>query len=347
MLGSVTALNSSSARPIQSSTTPEVDPIKVSASVSGASKGAPETSDGIKPIEPSIETGTKSTQGDDQGDSLTLSQEAKNLAGETEKGEEAEEKAIVQDQEEADQVETEELTKKSATSEAEKVGNELSAAEKEQVEKLKQRDAEVKAHEQAHLAAAGGIANGGPKYDYQRGPDGKQYAIGGSVNISVSAEGSPQETIAKADQIIRSAQAPAEPSGKDRQIAAKARSLRVEAEQELRQENLEEATKPEKAKETSGLEEKDDSEEGGETSSLVKDNDSKEASGLNVGDAKKETGGLNVVEKPAETSGQAVVDNEDSDESPLEKNFGNNGVTYGFGNRTAGQISLNRISLTA
>ena len=44
-----------------------------------------------------------------------------------------------------------------------------------------------RAHEMAHLAAAGGLATG-PYYEYQQGPDSKQYAVGGHVNIDTSPE---------------------------------------------------------------------------------------------------------------------------------------------------------------
>ncbi|MCM8525360.1 MAG: hypothetical protein NE327_02510, partial [Lentisphaeraceae bacterium] len=48
-------------------------------------------------------------------------------------------------------------------------------------EKLKERDREVRQHENAHLAAAGPHARGGPHYTFQNGNDGNAYAIGGHV----------------------------------------------------------------------------------------------------------------------------------------------------------------------
>lgn len=62
-----------------------------------------------------------------------------------------------------------------------KANNELSDEEQKQVEELQKRDREVKQHEQAHLSAGAGIVVSGPTYQYQRGPDGNQYAIGGEV----------------------------------------------------------------------------------------------------------------------------------------------------------------------
>ncbi|MDX1353690.1 MAG: putative metalloprotease CJM1_0395 family protein, partial [Thiomicrorhabdus sp.] len=54
------------------------------------------------------------------------------------------------------------------------------------INQLKARDAEVRAHEMAHLSTAGGYARGGMSFTYQMGPDGKQYAIGGEVGIDTT-----------------------------------------------------------------------------------------------------------------------------------------------------------------
>lgn len=100
---------------------------------------------------------------------------------------------------------------------------ELTAEERAEVEQLKQRDTEVRQHEQAHLAAAGQYAKGGASFEYQTGPDGRRYAVGGEVNIDSSPiEGDPDATIAKMQQIRAAALAPAEPSGQDRSVAASA-----------------------------------------------------------------------------------------------------------------------------
>jgi len=113
----------------------------------------------------------------------------------------------------------------------------LTPEEQQQVDKLKARDVEVRAHESAHLSAAGQYAQGGPKYVYQTGPDGKQYAIGGSVSIDVSpVSGDPQATIQKAQQVRTAALAPAEPSGQDQKVAAAASSMEADARMKLAQE---------------------------------------------------------------------------------------------------------------
>jgi len=105
----------------------------------------------------------------------------------------------------------------------------LSPEQLKEVEKLKARDREVRAHEMAHLAAAGGLATSGASFTYQRGPDGVSYAIGGEVQIDTSSGSSPEETLRKAQTIRAAALAPAEPSGQDRAVAAKASQMEAEA----------------------------------------------------------------------------------------------------------------------
>ena len=102
------------------------------------------------------------------------------------------------------------------------------------IAELKRRDREVRAHEQAHLAAAGQYALGGAKYTYQRGPAGKNYAVGGEVQIDTSpVPGDPEATLRKAEQIRRAANAPASPSAQDRAVAAEAVSLAIQARIEI------------------------------------------------------------------------------------------------------------------
>lgn len=112
----------------------------------------------------------------------------------------------------------------------------LSAEEKQTVNELKKRDAEVKAHEAAHMAAGGGLVQGGASYEYQSGPDGKMYAVGGEVQIDMSAANSPEATIRKMQQIRRAALAPAQPSGTDRAVAAQASQIEAQARMEKNQE---------------------------------------------------------------------------------------------------------------
>ena len=129
----------------------------------------------------------------------------------------------------------------SSESQAIKGEEDLSAEEKQAVNNLKRRDAEVKSHEAAHMAAGGGVVQGGASYEYQSGPDGKMYAVGGEVQIDTSPAGSPEATIRKMQQIRRAALAPAQPSGTDRAVAAQASQIEAQARMEKNQEAKENA----------------------------------------------------------------------------------------------------------
>lgn len=113
-------------------------------------------------------------------------------------------------------------------------------ADQIQIDKLKQRDREVRAHEQAHISAGGSLVRGGPTFDYQYGPDGKKYAIGGHVSIDTSPGKTPEETIQKAEQIANAALAVGDPSSQDRAVASGARKMKLEAQRELQIEKQEE-----------------------------------------------------------------------------------------------------------
>jgi hypothetical protein len=115
----------------------------------------------------------------------------------------------------------------------------LTEEERRVVEGLKERDREVRRHEQAH-AAAGGPYAGQPSFTYETGPDGRRYAVDGHVSIDASpVGGNPRATIRKMETVKRSALAPAEPSPEDRAVAAKAEQLKREAQAELRQRKAE------------------------------------------------------------------------------------------------------------
>ena len=115
----------------------------------------------------------------------------------------------------------------------------LTEEDRQKVEELKRRDAEVRAHEQAH-AAAGGPYAGAPRFRFVRGPDGKFYAVAGEVSIDTSAvPGNPRATIRKMQQVKRAALAPQEPSAQDRRVAAEAERKILQARQEIREEENE------------------------------------------------------------------------------------------------------------
>lgn len=118
----------------------------------------------------------------------------------------------------------------------------LTEEQQQEVEKLKERDREVRAHEQAH-SRAGGPHAGAPSYEFQRGPDGRMYAVSGEVQIDAAPiSGNPGATVSKMDEVIRAALAPQEPSAQDSRVAAEARAAKAEAQAELREQKQKEAS---------------------------------------------------------------------------------------------------------
>lgn len=115
----------------------------------------------------------------------------------------------------------------------------LNEEEVKEVEDLKKRDGEVRQHENAHMAAAGTYSQG-VSFEYEAGPDGRRYAVGGEVKIDTSeVPNDPDATIAKAGVIRKAATAPAEPSAQDRQVAAAASKMEANARTEKMQESIE------------------------------------------------------------------------------------------------------------
>jgi hypothetical protein len=113
--------------------------------------------------------------------------------------------------------------------------HELTPEEKAVVAKLQARDREVRAHEAAHMAAAGAAAAGGATYTYEIGPDGKAYAVGGEVSIRMPPGLSAEQALAVAEQIRAAALAPDQPSGQDMAVAAEAEQMEAQAWQEIAQ----------------------------------------------------------------------------------------------------------------
>ena len=97
------------------------------------------------------------------------------------------------------------------------------------VQVLAARDREVHAHESAHVAVGRQYVVSGPSYTYQQGPNGRHYAIGGEVQLDVSAEAEANATLNKAEIVRRAALAPVEPSAQDRLVAARATQLAAQA----------------------------------------------------------------------------------------------------------------------
>ena len=115
-----------------------------------------------------------------------------------------------------------------------KYNNDLSRAELQLVQDLKQTDTKVRNHEMAHIAAGGKYITSGANFSYQRGPDGKNYVVGGEVGIDTSPiPGDPDATIKKMNQIKNAALAPADPSPQDIKVASQATHSAAKAMSEL------------------------------------------------------------------------------------------------------------------
>jgi len=157
----------------------------------------PDNKNAVSPVKTSENTALNDIE-----DRVEISQESKDLL---------EQEKVTQSK----NIETEKTTDTNSS-------KELTDQEKKNLEELKKTDREVKAHEQAHMSAASGIVTGAPQYNYEKGPDGKNYAVSGEVDIRVSEEQDPEETIKKAEQVKKAALAPAEPSDQDRRVAQQA-----------------------------------------------------------------------------------------------------------------------------
>lgn len=135
-----------------------------------------------------------------------------------------------------EQINSEQSEQASNQAKAKEAEQQQQAAEREVIQQLERRDQEVKTHELAH-AAIGASYAGSPSYEYQTGPNGQKYAVGGEVSIDVSKTNDPETTIRKMQTVRAAALAPAEPSSQDRKVAAEASRNIAEARADMVSEN--------------------------------------------------------------------------------------------------------------
>jgi hypothetical protein len=117
----------------------------------------------------------------------------------------------------------------------------LTREEQAEVRELQKRDQQVRAHEAAHRAAAGGLVSGG-SYSYTQGPDGRSYAVAGEVSIRMPSTHDSSERVRQAETVRRAALAPADPSPQDRQVAAQASAMAAQARSEVQAEQRQQMT---------------------------------------------------------------------------------------------------------
>lgn len=190
---------------------------------------------------------------------------------------------------------------------------ELSEEETQEVEELKRRDQEVRTHEHAHVAAGGQHVRGGISYEYQTGPDGKRYAVGGEVSIDTSEEGNPEDTIRKAQTIRQAALAPAEPSGQDRRAAAAAAQMEMKARQELADEKLEGGDEEGGVDEAIGIGREEENENNETPSELPVDRAGQtQSSTTHQEKGLPDAGGLPEIEKPSSSDSGLTPDTKES-----------------------------------
>lgn len=190
-----------------------LDPISAMSALTGAvaaaSSLAPRPVPLVRPVDRQERPG-----GSDRRDSVELSPAARLFAAKTEPGS-AEQPSV------------------GGSVRGQDAEKQLTDQQRQEVAKLKQRDQEVRTHEQAHRAAGGAYA-GAISLQFTQGPDGKRYAVEGSVLIDLSpVKGDPAATIRKMQQVQRAAVAPADPSAADRRVAAQARRAEQQARAEL------------------------------------------------------------------------------------------------------------------
>ncbi len=115
--------------------------------------------------------------------------------------------------------------------------NGKSEEENRALQKLKNRDQEVRQHEAQHSRNLETIPIGGPQYTYTIGPDGKVYATGGQVIVATGTSSDPETALRKARALKSTALSTGEPSSTDMAAAVSAREMEMEAIIKMAREN--------------------------------------------------------------------------------------------------------------
>ena len=88
------------------------------------------------------------------------------------------------------------------------------------LEKFKKSDSNIRSHEQIHASI--GQTTAPISYNYQEGPDGKMYVVGGHVRLDTSIPDDPKAAALKLDQIKRASSGPSDSSSADMGISTQA-----------------------------------------------------------------------------------------------------------------------------
>ena len=157
----------------------------------------------------------------------------------------------------------------------------LTPEQQQVLTELKVIDTKVRTHEQAHIAASGGLSASSPSYSYQVGPDGKKYAVGGEVNITFIPTGDPEKDIVGAEAMKAAALAPVDPSSQDQSVARNADQIIAE----LKQQIVEQKDEARKASEQA-----DEAEKSDKTEEADKPQGANSVAALSVGTESKTAG---------------------------------------------------------
>lgn len=100
---------------------------------------------------------------------------------------------------------------------------------------IKKNYNEIYAHELAHKTAGGHLAGA---IVIERNAEGIPFAGHVAIKMPSLNPNNPQQTINDANTVIRSAMAPADPSGQDYKVAAQARNIKSEAQNMVSKQRL-------------------------------------------------------------------------------------------------------------
>lgn len=100
--------------------------------------------------------------------------------------------------------------------------------EKQVQNELQMADASVRTHEGLHFRTAGGIAVGTAEFDTMQGPDGRQYAVAGAVEVRTTTTSDPEQAASEAQDFAAAATAPGDASAQDMSAARMAHGMASE-----------------------------------------------------------------------------------------------------------------------
>lgn len=115
---------------------------------------------------------------------------------------------------------------------------------RQQLDQLRAQDQRVHSHNRLQRAMAGPHARPVAQISHTWGPDGRPYAVRGTVDFDLVPEMDPAATLQKAQTIARAAMAPADRSVDDLVVAARASAMAASARAELLAKQLEGHGKP-------------------------------------------------------------------------------------------------------